>query len=112
MEVSIEQMNEAIALFDGWALIKDDKEYNLPYYIKGDDFNYIHQFKFHSSWDRLMPICHVIREKAFELKGNEKASLLFAKMNAQLMYGTIADVHLKAYEFIQWLNKQKEVNNG
>lgn len=105
---TIEQMNEAIAFFDGYELIQEDNEYNLPYYIKGEDFNYKHQFKYHISWDKLMPICHLIREKAFELKGNEKASLLFAKMNVKLMYGTISDVHLKAHDFIQWFNKQKE----
>lgn len=67
--------------------------------------------KYHSSWDQLMPVYHQIREKAFLLRNCDKGHVLFSKLNSQLLYGTIADVHLKAYDFIQWLNQSTTTND-
>lgn len=103
---TIDGMNEVIATFDGW------EKRSATEFVKDGYMRYIWEFKYETSWDALMPVCHAIRERVYELKGNEKVANRYAKLNAQLMYGTIADVHLKAYDIIQWFNsstnKQKD----
>lgn len=108
-EPTTEMMNEVIALFNGyriydWGLtrcvIVNDNKDSIP----------VSKLDYHVNWGTLMPVYHKVREKAFELKDDAKASLLFAKVMEQLLYGTIADVHLRIYQFITWHNQQKQTN--
>jgi hypothetical protein len=112
-EPTVEIMNEAIALFDGLTKHDDDR-YAYPHFknSKGNFMGYAHNIGYDADWNILMPVCHKIREKAFELRGNERAQRLLSKLNIQLMYGTRADVHLKAYQFIQWYQKQQHDTPG
>jgi hypothetical protein len=111
-EPSIEQMNEAIAAFEG--LTKhDDDNYGYPHFKdnKMRFIGYAHNLGYDTDWNELMRVCHLIREKALELKDNERSKFLYARLSAQLMYGTISDVHLKAYDYITWFNQQKQNND-
>lgn len=90
-EPTIEQMDITIARFMG---------------MEGSDDFIRQNYQYHKSWDLLMPVVHKVREMVFELRGAEKVANLYARLNAQLMYGTIADVHLRAYNLITWLNQQ------
>jgi len=95
-------MNYAIGVFNGRSFsgshITDYEASDAP------------KMKYHSDWNWLMPVFHAIREKAFALR-NEKANQLLAKLNTQLLFGTIADVHLHAFRFIEYVNKQSTTTN-
>jgi hypothetical protein len=106
---TIEQMNEAIALFMGGSSIKEHGGKRYVYYPKSCARD-VAELQYYSDWNRLMPVFHAIREKAFALN-DEKASKLLAKLNAQLLFGTIADVHLHAFRFIEYVNKQSTTTN-
>jgi hypothetical protein len=102
-EPTIAEMNYAIGVFNGRSFsgshITDYKSSDAP------------KMKYHSDWNWLMPVCHAIREKAFVLRSDEKANKLLAKLNTQLLFGTIADVHLRAFHFIEYINNQLTTTN-
>lgn len=66
---------------------------------------------YHERWELLMPVYHAIREKAYALRSEGKAQKLWAKLNSQLLFGNIADVHLRAFRFIEHVNKQSTTTN-
>jgi hypothetical protein len=98
-EPTIAEKNYVIGVFDGRSFVGSHiTDYTAATAPK---------MKYHSSWDWLMPIYHKIREIALLQYEDPEATLLFTKMNNQLLFGTIADVHLRAYHFIEYLNKQQ-----
>jgi hypothetical protein len=104
--ISKDEMNITIASFMGY-------HYNAGkfYSNEGGKGNWFKEAKYHSSWDWLMPIHHAIREKAFALREDIEIERLYAKVNHQLLFGTIADVHLHAFRFIEYVNKQQSTTN-
>lgn len=121
---SIEQMNEAIAIFDGWEFKAGDPKHKCPYCIGGDEpctpamdrfykcghVRFHYQLKYHESCDALMPVYHSLHEKAFEMQNEPEALKLHADINNQLLFGTLADLCFKIYQFITWLNQQTTTN--
>jgi hypothetical protein len=116
-EPTIEMINEAIAVFDGWEVIKG-KDASL--YKKDGKVYALGDFKYHSSWDWLMPVWKKAGEIIYAIRGDLREddyimahrttkSFLDACQN-----GNIKQAHKVVFhsvQFIQWYNKQKEVNN-
>lgn len=113
-EPTIDVMDELIALFDD-KVKHDDGEYRYPYYTdkNGKGFSYPHQLEYHSSWDCLIPIIKKIREMHSDLlltsNGGIGAYIKAAgKMNRGLISCDITKAHEGVYQFIIWLNQQKQ----
>lgn len=114
-EPTIEQMNEVIAIFDGWEKRPEriiDPEKNPFYYLKhGFTYRWISDFHYHSSWDVLMPVWKKLRESILsDFKGKYPMKLLAAQRRwKNCCAGVSIDVaHSVVYELIQWYNKQKQ----
>lgn len=118
-ELTIDQMNEAIALFMGGHSIRERGGKRYVYYPKACARD-VAELKYHSSWDKLMPVvenissldngkynfhisstgqwaCYINRDDVFE---SEIAN-----------YGgfepIIINVWKSVFKFIQWYNKQQ-----
>lgn len=112
-EPTIEQKNETICDFMGGYRKIERPDYHINVYkgpdgIEWETGTYL---KYHSDWNWLMPVFRAIREKAFALRNDEKANKLLAKLNTQLLFGTIANVHLHAFRFIEYINNQSTTAN-
>jgi hypothetical protein len=59
-KLKIDDMNEAIAIFDGW-----DKR-SQQEFIKDGYMRYVWEFKYHKSWDQLMPVIENISKMPLE----------------------------------------------
>jgi hypothetical protein len=135
MENEVTIMNEAIALFDGWKLIKGNPELVCPSCDEGkvpqmccicDQKNDRFQkagkivsrsyFRYHASWDCLMPL--VIRIKNDDNLRLKTPCLGVAdsiwpyinatkEMNKRLLRADITGTHIGVYQFVQWYNKNK-----
>jgi hypothetical protein len=103
--VTTDSMNVTLASFEGRKFYGHTIDE-----FGGNTGNELPEMKYHTSWNWLMLVYHNVREKAFELKDDATAAQLFAKVMEQLLYGTIADVHLHLYQFITWYNQQKQTN--
>jgi len=123
-EPTIEQMNEAIALFEGRTFYGHtiDK-------FGGNTANALPEMQYHSSWDWLMLVVEKIEKlnwcirvenwpKCFPTPYKELYSVwMWSNPEDAPEIQTYSDVKIKAvhiavYQFIQWYNKQKEGNNG
>jgi hypothetical protein len=102
--VRIEQMNEAIALFDGWDKI-NGKYASL--YKKDGKVYVLGDFKYHSSWEWLMPVWYKFRDLNVGI--NERVGHgLRVRMIINLMgFQTIDRTHKALFESIQWYQKQQ-----
>jgi hypothetical protein len=133
---TVEQMNEAIALFDGWELISGDPthiclscdkgvqpsgwctcdakadRFSRPGRIVGHTY-----FQYHSSWDCLMPVGKRIRDLLSDMLSKRPphtacmGDVIEVDITCALHEYDITKVHEAIYGFIQWYNKAKEVNN-
>lgn len=112
-EVTIDQMNGAIGVFMGYKMY--DKRHPRNHGIGAPEAEpekcmIIQKAKYHTSWDWLMPTFHKVREKAVEIKDDGTLQRLYSKVMEQLLFGTIADVHLAIYNYLTWYNQQKQTN--
>lgn len=127
-EMTIEQQNEMIARFMG-AKIINDTDYNSILYrfenMKPGDC-YLHQMKYHSSWDWLMPVVEKIEALAFQVQiGNEWFCTIsrfeegetpfdgiYISTEVDPIYGKvkskITGVFLAVFQFIKWYNEQSK----
>jgi hypothetical protein len=143
-EPTIEQMNEAIAQFEGWQLIKGNPNHTCPScdegkvpsgwctcylkhsrFLKNGSCQSVTYFKYHSSWDWLIPVV----EKAMNLRVKSPATynpeLMFRieivngyteikGTGEKIFYNSSAEgsmlkaTYKAVYQFIQWYNNQKE----
>jgi hypothetical protein len=119
-ETTIDQMNEAIAVFDGW-MVRPERiiyPHQTPfYYLKeGFTFRHIGDFDYHSNWSSLMPVIKKVRDMHTNLlltvgggmSGYIKAA---GEMNRGLISCDINKAHSGVYKFLEWYNKQKEATN-
>lgn len=118
-EVTITQMNEAIARFDGW----ETHFYNDTLFFRKEGKSYFNSdLKYHTSWDWLMPVvekiekdyCNIIELVIYS------SSCCIDKWNPHTgkydsfihETGNKRDAVYKAvYQFITWLNQQKQNND-
>jgi hypothetical protein len=129
-EPTIEQMNEAIAEFMGYSHGNRNREFNPDAVYKEEEF------KYHSSWDWLMPVVEKIEDVQLDDKNNVVTR---AAANVQIFYKAcliqyepdeesgdtndevsiqtqgetkIEAVYKAVYQFIQWYNNQSTTTNG
>lgn len=117
---SIGQMNEAIALFDDWQQIKCE---DSSLYKKDSKVYLLNDFKYHTSWDRLMPVI----EKISALDGGKynvhisSAGQWACYISRDDVFGdditsfggfepVIINAWKAVYTFIQWYNQQSKIN--
>lgn len=108
--------NKLIAIFDDLVLHTDDPEYGEVFYHKGDKYKInrypIHELKYHSSWDWLMPIWKKLgsllyaRKEDFTKEQYQQANIYtvhiltaFREVNIESAFNWIS-------ETIQWYNQQ------
>lgn len=124
-EVTIEQMNEVIARFDGWEsrLQKKGQHSKTPLWYKvsaGYAAWDLTAMKYHTSWDWLMPVV----EKIAALSLDDIVHIEIGKSYSRCFYWNIDDgkVHLfdkgqgtsiqvvyaAVYQFITWYNQQQQ----
>jgi len=103
-EITTQDKNVIIARFEGRKWLG---KYTIDNYGPGTHMEYP-ELKYHSDWSWLIPVFHKVREIAFELRENQKSNQLYFRLNDQVLYGTIHDVHFHIYQYIEWYQKQKE----
>jgi hypothetical protein len=131
-EPTIEQMNEAIALFGGWKLIKGELNHVCPscdegkvpsgwctchlktnLFLKDGLRKDITYFQYHSSWDWLHGVWDRFRDLKFD---DEKLQLEHSgwkdTISRAICYNSMIAAHLYLYKAIQWYNNQLTTTNG
>lgn len=108
MHISIDQMNEAIALFMDVKPYEDSRYgilYNSPV-----DSKTCFSLKYHSSWDWLMPVISKLKESFKETAeiDSDGTHMHNFGINFQLSIVSILSAHLAVYHAIKWCNKQKK----
>ena len=113
-EVTIEQMNDVIAVFDGWGKRPEriiDPEKTPFYYLKhGFTYRWISDFNYHSSWDALMPCWDKFRNNVSDHFDEDFPPEYCAMCDAWALYCehvNINGAHGIIYDGIQWFNKQQ-----
>jgi hypothetical protein len=123
---TIDQMNEAIAIFDGWELVEREVELsdftstNIMCFVTDDCRRYHPDLKYHESWDWLIPVV----EKIATLSPDDVVHMEFCKTYVRCHLWNMDDgrtrvfdesgnpgiltVHKAVYQFIKWYNKQKQ----
>lgn len=126
---TVDDMNEAIAMFDGWQLVEREVEMSdftsqkLMCFEKEGYWRYHYDHKYHSSWDALMPVVEKIESLyegyAFtvEIKGDwclitQNTQHWMAFSDTIDMKGInvrktkkINSVYMAVFQFIQWYNQ-------
>lgn len=107
-EPTVEQMNEAIALFMGWAK-KKAGEFTKDGYLR-----YTWELEYHASWDALMPVGKKIRDLLQDMLNKRpphtacNGDLIEVDIHCAISEYNIEKAHWHIYQFIQWLNQQKQ----
>jgi hypothetical protein len=111
------ETNKLIAEFMGW---KKDIGYRkgkpIDGFIKPNDGRHfpLYRFRFHESWDWLMPVVEKIESLGFYVRIHGKSTLIFKKdgyniINRPYGYGKekskIDHTYKAVIEFIKWYNK-------
>jgi hypothetical protein len=128
-EPTIDQMNEVIAVFDGWKLLKGNPELICPSCDEGrvpsmcctcdqknDKFQKAGKmvartyFGYHASWDVLMPVVKKIPKLIHgtdELDLRRQLSSRWKPIQNELCNVDLRNVHFCVYKFIEWYNQNK-----
>lgn len=129
--VTIDAMNEVIALFDGLTKHDDDR-YGYPHFkdSKMRFVGYAHNLDYDTDWNKLMPVVEMLKDKLYDL-WNDNQIQERPQMEISLNTNTIklvdietgwylidpiskdtlkATVYHACYEIIIWLNQQKQSN--
>ncbi len=100
--------NKLIAVFEGYKLQDKVKDITYMLYIKQKKQKVISEFNYHSSWDELIPVIKICKQK---LKSTEpilgthsKGHVLMANINNELYRLSLIDAHDCVCKFIQWYN--------
>lgn len=128
-ELTIEQMNEAIALFMGGSSVKEHGGKRYVYYLNSCA-KAVAELKYHSSWDCLMPVVEKIETPEIKddklMRTGASVSIWYKACvinyesdedsgdeNSETTIQTKGEtkheaVYEAVYQFIQWYNKQKD----
>lgn len=97
---------------NGFELIKEVEttiESNWCEVLEEQDYCFIEDLKFHTSWDWLMPVVHKI---VADYEFNEQEELSDNEYRESLMdivpFGIISDVYESVVEFIKWYNNTQQ----
>jgi hypothetical protein len=120
-EPTIEQMNEAIAVFDGWVVRPEriiNPHQNPFYYLKeGFTFRHICDFDYHSNWSSLMPVVKHIHDTLADMLKKRpphtacQGDLIEVDIHCAIREVDILKAHGFVYQFCLWHNQQKEASN-
>ena len=92
-----DQMNETIALFDGWQRIKGE---HASLYKKDGKVYALGDFKYHTSWDWLMPVIKKILHEVDAVNTEFRLRTALIKCDREAC-------HKAVYKFIVWYNQNK-----
>lgn len=112
-EPTIEQMNEAIALFMGLKPRLVQPPDPALRCIEVWHNNESQSMKYHTSWDWLMPVVKKIKGMHFDIL---QRTLIMeymhaaAPMNSALISIDIEKLHAGVYDFLLWYNQQPQTN--
>lgn len=130
-EPSIIEMNRTICEFMGWEFKKDPKFEHMAYFegrqmwcdnLQGVNKVLLEGFKYHEDWNKLMPVVEKIEKEFcndFELIIYSSSCYINKWNHEKERYDTFISgagkkldaVYAAVYQFITWLNQQKQ-NNG
>jgi hypothetical protein len=127
-EPTIDQMNEAIALFDGWEFHKGDPDHKCNFCFAGDEpctpavdrfikngrtmFHY--NLKYNYSWDLLMPVGKKIYDLLAVMMRQRPAhttchgDILEVDICCAIREYNIEKAHEAICQFIVWYNNQNK----
>lgn len=120
-EVTIEQMNEAIARFMGGVkqIIPEGglhgyKEGTVLWmYLFSGNADPVRSLEFHTSWDWIVPVCKNIKSIKFNNMNTLMLSMgAMAEMNNGIVSLDLERTHKGAFQFLNWLNQQKQTSAG
>jgi hypothetical protein len=113
-------MNETIAIFEGWRFIKGDPNHKCNFCFAGDepctpamdrflkdsDMRFRFYLQYHSSWDWLMPVWFKIQTIGADMGYSFKK--FHEAFYAGIDHQSIEKCHKAVYQFLTWLNQQKQ----
>lgn len=118
---TMDDMNEAIALFMGWELV--DRE-GVSCLVRNDYRRYHYELQYHSSWDWLIPVYLKAKGIANKILSNESDEIISKAAGMITWTSELGDIlwamhlayrdseieklHLALYDFIIWYNKNKQ----
>ena len=111
---TIEQINEAIALFMGGSSIKEHGGHRYVYY-QSSCARCVDELKYHSSWDWLMPVWKKAGEVLYDIRGDlsdtryleaHKITKAFMDACQKVELDQAHKAVYNALQFIQWYNNQ------
>jgi hypothetical protein len=114
MDVTIEQMNEAIGVFMGGVPIQLRDRY-ITFGRKNSPS--IKELKYHSLWDWLMPVWKKSAKRLFDIRGDlnddkyleaHRITKAFIDACQKVEIERAHEAVYNAVQFIQWYNKQKD----
>ncbi len=123
-EPTIEQMNKAIAIFDGYMFFKGDPDHKCNFCFAGDEpctpavdrfakdsrIVVYYELKYNTSWDILMPVVKKIPQlirDTDELDLRRQLTSRWKPIQNELCNVDIRNVHFCVFKFIEWLNQNK-----
>lgn len=126
-EPTIEQKNKAIAVFMGWEFIKGDPNHKCNFCFAGDepcipaldrfvkekDMRVYYEFKYHSSWDGLMPVIEKINQVWARSARSKQKQIeeTYRAIQNRILLCSLSETIEHVYQFIQWYNNQSTTTN-
>lgn len=111
-EPTIDQMNEVIALFDGYERYED--QYGIWFKREGlikCMHPKLQELAYHTSWGALMGVVKKIAHTISMLEAPKNDYELDAfEITRRPIYTAISTIHNDAYQFITWYNQQTQPN--
>jgi len=127
-EPTIDQINEAIAVFNGWERYED--KYGI-WFKRGDLIKCLHpklqDLRYHTSWDWLMPVVQKIGNLRVKSSASYNSDLMFRIeivngyteiegatekifFNSSIEGSMLNATYKAVYQFITWYNQQITTN--
>jgi hypothetical protein len=107
-EPTIEQMNEAIAEFMDYSHGNRNREFNPDADHKDEEF------KYHSSWDWLMPVVNkakalYLNYESYQMRNELK--MRYRPIENELRNLSLINTQYCLFKFIQWYNNKSNTTN-
>ncbi|HTG56475.1 MAG TPA: hypothetical protein VL943_09420 [Niabella sp.] len=110
MEATVEQMNETIAVFDGYKRYEDESG---VWFMKEGQIKCLHtkasDLQYHTSWDALIKVIKKIKGMHMDiLKQAQVMDYMKAAgpINSGMSFLDIEKAHAGVYSFLVWYNSQ------
>src|SRR5688572_7175175 len=106
-EPTIDRMNEAIAEFMGYSHGNRNREFNPDADYKEEEF------KYHSSWDALMPVGKKIYDLLAEMAKQRPphtachGDMIEVDIHCHIREYNLPKAHEAIFQFLQWYQKQQ-----